>query len=136
MGPISYISPKTSRAARDRPELNLEGISRHDIAGASPGGDRHHENFTRREATHGRDKRGAPMRHLSRGNRHFTVGGGRLRQSGPRPEGILLRQPALEGLTRSAWMDSPRQIGRNKFRRSEAPAPAPAAFEERMEAAT
>ncbi|KZV49574.1 hypothetical protein F511_23751 [Dorcoceras hygrometricum] len=48
MGPISYIGPKTSRAARYRPELNLEGISRHDIDGASPGGN---------------DKRGAPMRH-------------------------------------------------------------------------
>ncbi|KZV44718.1 hypothetical protein F511_35265 [Dorcoceras hygrometricum] len=57
---------------------------------------------------------------LSRGNRHFTVGGGRLHQSGPRPEGRLLRQPALEGLTRSARTDSPRQVGRNKFRRSKA----------------
>ncbi|KZV40509.1 hypothetical protein F511_12491 [Dorcoceras hygrometricum] len=57
------------------------------------------------------------LRPVSRGNRHFTVGGGRLRQSGPRPEGRLLRQPALEGLTRSAWTDSPRQVGRNKFRR-------------------
>ncbi|KZV23905.1 scarecrow-like protein 3-like [Dorcoceras hygrometricum] len=57
---------------------------------------------------------------LSQGNRHFTVGGGRLRQSGPRPEGRLLRQPALEGLTRSARTDSPRKVGRNNFRRSEA----------------
>ncbi|KZV39900.1 hypothetical protein F511_04540 [Dorcoceras hygrometricum] len=57
------------------------------------------------------------LRPVSRGNRHFTVGGGRLRQSGPRPEGRLLRQPALEGLTRLAWTDSPRQVGRNKFRR-------------------
>ncbi|KZV29874.1 putative inactive receptor kinase [Dorcoceras hygrometricum] len=60
------------------------------------------------------------LRPVSRGNRHFTVGGGRLRQSGPRSEGRLLRQPALEGLTRSARTDSPRQVGRNKFRRSEA----------------
>ncbi|KZV28263.1 hypothetical protein F511_02133 [Dorcoceras hygrometricum] len=59
------------------------------------------------------------LRLVSRGNRHFTVGGGRLRQSGPRPEGRILRQPALEGLTRSARTDSPRQVGRNKFRRSE-----------------
>ncbi|KZV45817.1 hypothetical protein F511_32481 [Dorcoceras hygrometricum] len=58
---------------------------------------------------------GAWLRPVSRGNRHFTVGGGRLRQSGPRPEGRLLRQPALEGLTKSAWTDSPRQVGRNKF---------------------
>ncbi|KZV35984.1 pleiotropic drug resistance protein 5-like [Dorcoceras hygrometricum] len=57
------------------------------------------------------------LRPVSRGNRHFTVGGGRLRQSGPRPEARLLRQPALEGLTRSARTDSPRQVGRNKFRR-------------------
>ncbi|KZV37027.1 hypothetical protein F511_15269 [Dorcoceras hygrometricum] len=57
------------------------------------------------------------LRPVSRGNRHFTVGGGRLRQSSPRPAGRLLRQPALEGLTRSAWTDSTRQVGRNKFRR-------------------
>ncbi|KZV21939.1 hypothetical protein F511_09812 [Dorcoceras hygrometricum] len=42
----------------------------------------------------------------------------KIRQSGPRPDAILLRQPALEGLTRSARTDSPRNIGRNKFRRS------------------
>ncbi|KZV32843.1 hypothetical protein F511_23837 [Dorcoceras hygrometricum] len=45
-----------------------------------------------------------------------------IRQSGPRPEGRLLRQPALEGLTRSAWMDSPRKVGRNKFRQGKAAA--------------
>ncbi|KZV47956.1 ribonuclease E [Dorcoceras hygrometricum] len=49
--------------------------------------------------------------------RHFTVGGDRYRQSGQRPETGFLPQPALEGLTRSAWTDSPRQIGRNNFRR-------------------
>ncbi|KZV36933.1 laccase-12-like [Dorcoceras hygrometricum] len=49
---------------------------------------------------------GAWLRPVSRGNRHFTVGGGRLRQSGPRPEGRLLRQSTLEGLTRSARTDS------------------------------
>ncbi|KZV56133.1 hypothetical protein F511_20407 [Dorcoceras hygrometricum] len=47
---------------------------------------------------------GAWLRPVSRGNWHFTVGGGRLRQSGPRPEGRLLRQPALEGLTRSSTL--------------------------------
>ncbi|KZV36934.1 hypothetical protein F511_18092 [Dorcoceras hygrometricum] len=67
---------------------------------------------------------GAWLRPVSRGNRHFTVGGGRLRQSGPRPEGRLLRQTALEGLTRSTWMDSPRKVGRNKFRRGAAAAAA------------
>ncbi|KZV42755.1 hypothetical protein F511_07452 [Dorcoceras hygrometricum] len=45
--------------------------------------------------------------HLAK--RHFTVGGGRYRQSGPRQDARLLRQPALEGLTRSARTDSPRQ---------------------------
>ncbi|KZV53060.1 ABC transporter C family member 10-like [Dorcoceras hygrometricum] len=60
------------------------------------------------------------LRPVSRGNRHFTVGGGRLRQSGPRPEGRLLRHPALEGLMRSARTDSPRKSGWNKFRRGAA----------------
>ncbi|KZV53618.1 hypothetical protein F511_26282 [Dorcoceras hygrometricum] len=67
---------------------------------------------------------GACLRPVSRGNRHFTVGGGRLRQSGPRPEGRLLRQPALEGLTRSARTETPRKVGRNKFRRGKAAAAA------------
>ncbi|KZV49169.1 hypothetical protein F511_04438 [Dorcoceras hygrometricum] len=58
---------------------------------------------------------GAWLRPASRGNRHFTVGGGRLRQSGPRPEGRLLRQPALEGLTRSAQTETPQKVGRNKI---------------------
>ncbi|KZV46013.1 hypothetical protein F511_16175 [Dorcoceras hygrometricum] len=62
------------------------------------------------------------LRPVSRGNRHFTVDCGRQRQSGPRPETGFLRQPALEGLTRSAWTDSPRRVGRNKFRRLEAAA--------------
>ncbi|KZV35983.1 hypothetical protein F511_16965 [Dorcoceras hygrometricum] len=57
------------------------------------------------------------LRPVSRGNRHFTVGDGRLRQSGSRPEVRLLRQPTLEGLMRSTRTDSPRQVGRNKFRR-------------------
>ncbi|KZV33500.1 hypothetical protein F511_37150 [Dorcoceras hygrometricum] len=35
--------------------------------------------------------------------------GGRYRQSGPRPKTGFLRQPALEGLTRSARTDYPRQ---------------------------
>ncbi|KZV33499.1 hypothetical protein F511_33520 [Dorcoceras hygrometricum] len=39
---------------------------------------------------------------------------GRNRQSGPRPETRLLRQPALEGL-RSARTNSPRRIGRKRF---------------------
>ncbi|KZV39572.1 exportin-1-like [Dorcoceras hygrometricum] len=38
MGPISHTGPKTSRAARDRPELNprRNQTSRHDIARATP----------------------------------------------------------------------------------------------------
>ncbi|KZV32577.1 hypothetical protein F511_36067 [Dorcoceras hygrometricum] len=55
------------------------------------------------------------LRPVSRGNRDFTIDCGRLRQSGPRPDTRLLRQPALEGLTRSARTDSPRQVGRNNF---------------------
>ncbi|KZV43018.1 oxidoreductase family protein [Dorcoceras hygrometricum] len=42
---------------------------------------------------------------------------GRYRQSGQRPDTRLLRHLALEGMTRSARTDSPRRIGRNKFRR-------------------
>ncbi|KZV38970.1 hypothetical protein F511_34149 [Dorcoceras hygrometricum] len=55
------------------------------------------------------------LRPVSRGNRHFTVDCGRLHQSGPRPDTILLRQPALEGLTRSARTDSPRQDWPEQF---------------------
>ncbi|KZV46206.1 hypothetical protein F511_20028 [Dorcoceras hygrometricum] len=55
-----------------------------------------------------------PMR-FSRGNWHFTVDCGRLLQSGPRPDTRLLRQPALEGLTRSARTDSPRQDWPEQF---------------------
>ncbi|KZV55424.1 hypothetical protein F511_28505 [Dorcoceras hygrometricum] len=177
MGPISNIGPKTSRAARDRPEQNprRNQPSRHrrSIAGRRPpprkshGGSRITSRQARRPATRPAGERrpvvapasGATVRKtahnnrpsraaepnivqplardrgqrpasgsLSRGNRHFTVGGGRLRQSGPRPEGRLLGQPALEVLTRSAWTDSPHQVGRNKFRRSKAAAAA-AAFE-------
>ncbi|KZV36579.1 hypothetical protein F511_41216 [Dorcoceras hygrometricum] len=40
---------------------------------------------------------------------------GRYRQFGPRPKTILLRQPALEGLTRSSRTDSPRRIGRKRI---------------------
>ncbi|KZV16796.1 hypothetical protein F511_11722 [Dorcoceras hygrometricum] len=46
----------------------------------------------------------------------------KISQSCPRPKGRLLRQPALEGLKRSARMDSPRKVGRNKFRRGAAAA--------------
>ncbi|KZV42395.1 putative pectinesterase/pectinesterase inhibitor 13 [Dorcoceras hygrometricum] len=38
------------------------------------------------------------LRLVSRGNRHFTVGGGRLRQSGPRPETISLRSACTRRL--------------------------------------
>ncbi|KZV16302.1 hypothetical protein F511_38230 [Dorcoceras hygrometricum] len=36
------------------------------------------------------------------------------RQSGPRPDSRHLRQPALEGLTNSARMETPQSGGRNK----------------------
>ncbi|KZV55315.1 hypothetical protein F511_18847 [Dorcoceras hygrometricum] len=55
------------------------------------------------------------LRPVSRGNRHFTVDCGRLRQSGPRSETGFLRQPALEGLMRSARTDSPRQDWPEQF---------------------
>ncbi|KZV17270.1 FRIGIDA-like protein 4a [Dorcoceras hygrometricum] len=64
------------------------------------------------------------LRPVSRGKRHFTVDCGRQRQSGPRPETGFLRQPALEGLKRSARMDSPVKIVRKKFRRHVAAAAA------------
>ncbi|KZV19645.1 hypothetical protein F511_36473 [Dorcoceras hygrometricum] len=54
--------------------------------------------------------------------RTHARGGGRSRQSGPRPEVRLLHQPALEALTRSARTDSPRQVGRNNFWRGAAAA--------------
>ncbi|KZV45048.1 hypothetical protein F511_25465 [Dorcoceras hygrometricum] len=47
--------------------------------------------------------------------RLFSVDCGRYRQSGPRPEPRLLRQPALEALTNSARTDSPRRVGRKRF---------------------
>ncbi|KZV26598.1 hypothetical protein F511_24524 [Dorcoceras hygrometricum] len=40
---------------------------------------------------------------------------GSLRQSGPRPDPRLLRQAALEALTRSARTDSPRRVGRKRI---------------------
>ncbi|KZV51881.1 hypothetical protein F511_13565 [Dorcoceras hygrometricum] len=56
---------------------------------------------------------------------------GRYHQSGSRPETRLLRQPALEGLTRSARTDSPRQIGRKRFYGGGARRAAAAAYVER-----
>ncbi|KZV26953.1 hypothetical protein F511_33649 [Dorcoceras hygrometricum] len=54
---------------------------------------------------------------VSRGNRHFTVGGGRLRQSGPRPETIFLRSACTrrlkdfiaKGFSSKSW---PKQVRR------------------------
>ncbi|KZV52310.1 hypothetical protein F511_37700 [Dorcoceras hygrometricum] len=69
-------------------------------------------------------KPGSDTTVVSRGHRHFTVDCGRQSQSGPRPKTGFLRQPALEGLTRSARTDSPRRVVRNKFRRLEAAAAA------------
>ncbi|KZV58035.1 hypothetical protein F511_39305 [Dorcoceras hygrometricum] len=62
----------------------------------------------------------APRRlQVSRGNRHFTVGGGRLRQSGPRPETISLRSAytrrlmdfIINGFSSKSW---PEQVRRSK----------------------
>ncbi|KZV29986.1 hypothetical protein F511_19748 [Dorcoceras hygrometricum] len=63
---------------------------------------------------------------------------GSLRQSGPRPDPRLLRQAALEALTRSARTNTPQKLGRNNFRRSLSAAArgaAAAAGVERREAA-
>ncbi|KZV13573.1 GTP-binding protein Obg/CgtA [Dorcoceras hygrometricum] len=60
MGPISNIGPKTSRAARDRPELNLEAkFSRHN-------------NLP--EIVAGRRPRGGGLRHISRAAQGRTLG--------------------------------------------------------------
>ncbi|KZT76734.1 hypothetical protein F511_46241 [Dorcoceras hygrometricum] len=40
----------------------------------------------------------AQLRPVSQGNRHFTVGGDRLRQSGPRPETISLQSACTRRL--------------------------------------
>ncbi|KZV48319.1 hypothetical protein F511_26536 [Dorcoceras hygrometricum] len=162
-GPISHTGPKTSRAARDRPEPNPRRIqtSRHDIAGNSP---EHRRSGGRPAAAideiaraargaRGRDKRGSPSTTCANRARSRTLqhrpwraadersGAAqrwatrtreaatsdrlrrrkaarfqrRNRQSGPRPETRLLRQPALEGLTRSARTDSPRRMDRKQF---------------------
>ncbi|KZV17539.1 hypothetical protein F511_19158 [Dorcoceras hygrometricum] len=44
-----------------------------------------------------------------------TADYGRYRQSGPRPEPRLLRQPALEALTNSARTDSTRRVGQKQL---------------------
>ncbi|KZV51292.1 hypothetical protein F511_05633 [Dorcoceras hygrometricum] len=46
---------------------------------------------------------------------HAAADCGSLRQSGPRPDPRLLRQAALEALTRSARTDSPRRTGRKQI---------------------
>ncbi|KZV55772.1 hypothetical protein F511_15008 [Dorcoceras hygrometricum] len=61
MGPISNIGPKTSRAARDTPELNpRKQTIRHDIAGRRP------PPQNRAAAAHRRDMRDARPRATSR----------------------------------------------------------------------
>ncbi|KZV27498.1 ATP-dependent DNA helicase srs2-like [Dorcoceras hygrometricum] len=47
--------------------------------------------------------------------RLFSVDCGSLRQSGPRPDPRLLRQAALESLTRSARTNTPRKTGPEQF---------------------
>ncbi|KZV25191.1 mediator of RNA polymerase II transcription subunit 15a-like [Dorcoceras hygrometricum] len=47
------------------------------------------------------------------------------RQSGPRPDPGLLRQAALEALTRSARTDSPLRIGRKRISGDNGPRPDP-----------
>ncbi|KZV56654.1 hypothetical protein F511_41215 [Dorcoceras hygrometricum] len=57
---------------------------------------------------------GAWLQPESQGDWLFTVGSGRFVQSSPRPEARLLCQPTLEGLTRSARTETPRNDDRNK----------------------
>ncbi|KZV24053.1 lysosomal Pro-X carboxypeptidase-like [Dorcoceras hygrometricum] len=174
-GPISNISPKTSRAARDRPEQNprrnqpsrhrrsggrwqrttarqarrtaarnvartsrgqrASSVDQQASSGATSGRPPRNiiaQTCTKRRTAIAHDCAGQLDRRPANGRdpgavagamsnfirfdseiqrkRHFTVGGGRYRQSGPRPDSRLLRQHALKGLTRSARMDSPRQI--------------------------
>ncbi|KZV32478.1 hypothetical protein F511_43393 [Dorcoceras hygrometricum] len=51
------------------------------------------------------------------GGKGAAAGGdcGRYRQSGPRPEPRLLRQPALEALKNSVRTDSPRRVGQKQL---------------------
>ncbi|KZV25633.1 hypothetical protein F511_34008 [Dorcoceras hygrometricum] len=58
----------------------------------------------------------------SQGDWLFTVDGGRFVQSSPRSEARFLRQPALEGLTRSARTETPRNGDWNKSDQREAEA--------------
>ncbi|KZV19720.1 hypothetical protein F511_34895 [Dorcoceras hygrometricum] len=46
---------------------------------------------------------------------YISVATRHIRQSGPRPDSGLLRQTALEVLTRSARWDSPRRVGRKQI---------------------
>ncbi|KZV19950.1 hypothetical protein F511_25308 [Dorcoceras hygrometricum] len=68
-----------------------------------------------------------------------TNGGHWIRQSGPRPDSRLLRQTALEVLTRSARSDSPRKTRPERIpaklrrRRRRTAAAAAAAWEEKRE---
>ncbi|KZV26591.1 zinc finger BED domain-containing protein DAYSLEEPER-like [Dorcoceras hygrometricum] len=57
---------------------------------------------------------GAWLQPESQGDWLFRVGGGRFVQSSPRPKARFLRQPALEGLTRSSWTETPRNGDRKK----------------------
>ncbi|KZV58580.1 hypothetical protein F511_26004 [Dorcoceras hygrometricum] len=87
----------------------------------------YHSSWARQQQVEWFDASGNPGSTAGRG---FNPAGGapgdcgRYRQSGPRPEPRLLCQPALEALTNSALMDSPRRIGRNEFRQLEAVAAA------------
>ncbi|KZV35213.1 hypothetical protein F511_43644 [Dorcoceras hygrometricum] len=142
-GPTSNIGPKTSRAARDRPEQSPRRIqpSRHrrSLAGATAGGGATTTKKSRRQRTKPRQARctaalnSAPSDHRRlrllpcwqlvpvfdrfRKENGTSRYWGRYRQSSPRPDARLLRHLALEGLTRSAWMDSPRQDWPENFSR-------------------
>ncbi|KZV23687.1 hypothetical protein F511_31610 [Dorcoceras hygrometricum] len=58
---------------------------------------------------------GIRIRPPARQRKNIKTDCGSLRQSGPRPDPRLLRQAALEALTRSARTDSPRRTGRKQY---------------------
>ncbi|KZV49397.1 hypothetical protein F511_29305 [Dorcoceras hygrometricum] len=125
MGSISNIGPKTSWAARDRPELNLEKLAIAMMPGISPHGGGRRLLSVRRMAARRRAKRGASSQHRAPTVAHIrptTAQHLAARSSaGHRAE----TTPSLRLMcAASAQRDSPRKFGRNKFRRGAAAATA------------
>ncbi|KZV20621.1 hypothetical protein F511_31072 [Dorcoceras hygrometricum] len=111
-------------AARDRPEQNLEENSHHIAAGDSPDGGRH-QHIACGTRPHARPRHARPGRAMHGGHRAspcatLAHGGRPVRNTlrwparGPRPETRILRQSALEELTKFPRTESPRKDDRNK----------------------